>query len=384
MALIIVFKMKIIHIITSLNIGGAEIALQKLLMSKKNDTPKPSVISLTELGKIGEQLQKQNFETHCLHMKNALYFPVTLIKLIKILSNEKPDIVQTWLYHADLLGGIAAKIAGIKNILWGIRTTELKKGSFITAIIRQVCALLSYFIPTRIICVATASMNKHVSLGYARKKMLVIGNGFELEHLQFDNLKRETLRAKYNIDENNIVIGSLGRFSEDKGQEIFLKSAKILNLRNTNIHFLIIGKGINKDNEQLISWINDANLGKNITLLEEQSDILACLSAMDIFCLHSRTEGFPNVLGEAMAVGLPCVATNVGDVKHLLSDTGVIVDKNNPLALVEGLELLINNSIEQNKSLGSKARMRIEQEFTINQTRKKFDAVYTSLLNGEV
>jgi glycosyltransferase involved in cell wall biosynthesis len=375
--------MKIIHIITGLNIGGAERALQKLIYSDEKNEYNIRIISLTSTGTIGAQLKEKGYPVDVLNMKNALYLPRTIYRLVIMLRLYKPDIVQCWLYHADLIGGVSAKLAGIKHVLWGIRSTELKKGSHVTAIIRRFCALLSYIIPTQIICVAEASKFKHISLGYSEKKMVVIGNGFDISKLNATEADIIKFKREANLKKAQVVIGSIGRFSSIKGQDIFIKSAGLLIRNYPNLIFLMIGRDLQKDNTRLMKWINDTGYPNCFILLGERSDIPVCLAAMDIFCLHSRSEGFPNVLGEAMAMGLPCVTTDVGDAALLLGEAGLIIERNSPEALAHGLVELITNSSEKNISLGKAAKNRIENKFSIKQSYQKFTTLYHELLGGE-
>jgi glycosyltransferase involved in cell wall biosynthesis len=373
---------KIIHIITSLNVGGAEQALKRLVLSD-NATQKPVVISLTNLGIIGAELRANNVEVHALAMHNLLFVPITIFRLFKLIKALKPDIVQTWLYHADLIGGLAAKFVGIKSIIWGVRTTELKKGAYVTTIIRKLLAWLSYVIPLKVICVAQASKQKHIEVGYCPKKMKVIGNGFNLKQLQFNSKQRQLLRQTYGFSDEHIVIGSVGRFSQDKGQDIFIQSAVFLIEKHPNIRFLMVGRELDENNVELMGWLKKANIASYFQLLGERPDVNACLSAMDVFCLHSRTEGFPNVLGEAMAVGLPCVATNVGDSAFILGNTGVLAEKIHAQSLANATNILLKYTQAERKIIGEKAKQRIMIEFTQKKTNQQYQSLYKSLYNRD-
>jgi glycosyltransferase involved in cell wall biosynthesis len=372
--------LKIIHIITSLNVGGAEQALKRLLLTTPDAQRNTLVISLKNLGKIGEGLQSRGFEVVALNMRSFLAFPVGIFRLYRIIRQFQPDIVQTWLYHADLIGGVVAKIAGVKCIIWGIRTTELDSGSKLTAWIRKLLALLSYVIPAKIVCVAEASRNKHIALGYDTPKMVMIGNGFESEQLQSSPQQRSELRSSVCLKDEDIVIGTLGRLSQEKGQDVFVRSAGMIAQEYSNVRFLMVGRGLEPVDEALMQWINAIGFADRFVLMGERRDVAVVLSAMDIFCLPSRSEGFPNVLGEAMAMGLPCVSTDVGDAGVLLGDTGILVQKDDYEALAVGLKQMLDMSEDERTALGERARLRVQNEFTLEQMRKKFEAVYTELL----
>lgn len=375
--------MKIIHVITSLNVGGAEQALERLLLTTPDAQYNTLVISLKNLGKIGEELQSRGFEVVALNMRSFLAFPVGIFRLYRIICQFQSDIVQTWLYHADLIGGVAAKIVGVKCIIWGIRTTELDSGSKLTAWIRKLLARLSYVIPAKIVCVAEASRKKHIALGYDASKMVVIGNGFELSQMHSTPELRAALRLSAGLSDSDVVIGTLGRLSQEKGQDVFVRSAGLIAQEYPNVRFLMVGRGLEPVNETLMRWINATGFADRFVLMGERRDIAVVLSAMDIFCLPSRSEGFPNVLGEAMAMGLPCVTTDVGDAGVLLGDTGILVQKDDYEALAVGLKQMLDMSQDEKTALGERARLRVQNEFTMDRMRKKFEAVYAEILAGK-
>lgn len=336
-----------------------------------------TVISLTDLGKIGQELQWMGIKVTALGMRNALDLPSTYSLLRRELSANRPDIAQTWMYHADLLGGLAARAAGVNNIIWGVRTTEIKSGgSRITRLIRKSCALLSHFIPTKIVCAANAAQKVHEDVGYVARKMQVIPNGFDIDKLVASPAQRDSVRTQAGFSAEHTVIGSVGRFNAVKDQKNFVEAAGLLAMRNANLRFLMVGRDLTPDNTQLMQWITETGAPECFTLLGERSDVPACLAAMDIFCLHSRTEGFPNVVGEAMAMGKPCVVTNVGDAAFLVDNTGIVVSKEDPAALAEGIEKLLSLSPLELNTLGRSAQQRIHSRFTMNHSRQQFEKLY--------
>ena len=173
--------LNIIHVIVGLNVGGAELMLKRLILSSlDNPNYQHSVISLTELGVIGRQLQKEGVSVIALNMESIISLPNIFLKLRSEIKKQNPSIVQTWMYHADFLGGIAAKSLDIDNIVWGIRTTDVTLGgSKSTVALRKLCALLSYIIPKRVVCAADAGRKIHERIGYDASKMNVIHNGFQ-------------------------------------------------------------------------------------------------------------------------------------------------------------------------------------------------------------
>jgi glycosyltransferase involved in cell wall biosynthesis len=298
--------------------------------------------------------------------------------LISTIKRIRPDIVQTWMYHADLFGGLAAWFAGVPYVIWGVHSTDLVSGgtSRITRVVQRLCALVSNIVPNTIVCVAEASKRAHAQVGYDVKRMVVVPNGFNVSQLVATKEQRDTLRAQCGINANEVVIGSLGRFNSDKDPHNFVRAAGLLSRQHSHLRFLMVGRGLNSENTELNGWIVNTGHKDRFVLLGERADVPVCLAAMDVLCLHSRTEAFPLAVGEAMAMGVPCVVTDVGDAAMLVADTGVVVPKEDSVALARGLALLLTMSPEERHLVGTKARARIHAEFTIERTLERFEAIY--------
>ena len=371
---------RILHIIGSLDIGGGERFLLRLLSLDESDKKKCTVLSLTDLGFIAHQLSDVGVTVYALGMKRFLFVPFHFIKLIRLIRQVKPDIVQTWLYHADFFGGIAAKCAGVKHVSWGLLGTEIRQSVFsVTGMIRKVCALLSYILPSKIMCVAEATIERHRALGYCDKKMQFFHNGLDFSALHATAAERTAFHLRHGIDEKEIVIGSLARFNPIKDHYTLIRAVKKIMMRVPHVRFLLIGRDLTPLNAELMLWINQTGFRDRFILLGESSNVAVCLAAMDIFCLHSRAEGLPTVLAEAMAMKLPCVSTDVGDAGILMGEAGVLVEKQNPEALADGLLKLLYMTPEERVALGRAAQKKVKTEYTIEQTQQEFSQVYDSL-----
>jgi glycosyltransferase involved in cell wall biosynthesis len=334
---------------------------------------------LSTPGTLSPQLRADGIEVIALGMKSFLDAPRALWRLAGLIRRRRPDIVQTWMYHADLIGGIAARCAGIKAVIWGVRTTEIDSDSRVTAIVRQVCARISRFVPHTIVCAAEASRKAHVAIGYDAARMMVLPNGFDTARLVATDEQRMALREACGFGDDDIVIGSLGRFHTVKDQKNFVEAAGVLAACHAQARFLMVGRGVDWENPELCGWIAQTGCQDRFVLLGERRDVPLCLSAMDIFCLSSRTEGFPNVVGEAMCMGVPCVVTDVGDAAFLVADTGVVVPREDAAALAGGLERLVGIGTTERQALGKRAKARILAEFSMQRAFERFTCLYKKI-----
>jgi glycosyltransferase involved in cell wall biosynthesis len=332
---------------------------------------------LTDVGTIGPSLRKHGVDVLALNMKSVADVPAALWKLRQIIKERDPDIVQTWMYHADLMGGIAARLAGHRRIIWGIRTTDIMKGTArSTAYVRRICAALSSRIPWAIVCVANAARDAHVAIGYDRSRIVIIPNGFDVESFRPRPDARTEIRAQFGWTENEIVIGCVARFNHYKDQGNFVRAAGEVAERCSNVRFLMVGAGVDTSNEELMGWIRDTRHADRFGLLGERNDVPLCLAAMDVYCLPSRSEAFPNVVGEAMASRLPCVVTNVGDTAMLVGDTGLVVPKEDSRLLAEALTRLVTMTAEERAAIGMRAHARISETFSLASARRRFEELY--------
>jgi len=372
--------MRVVHIISSLAIGGAEMMLKRLIESVPADISSTIVVSLTNIGQIGESLSKNGVSVHALGMSSLLDLPRTLWCLIQLIRHYRPEIVQTWMYHADFLGGIAARLAGNYTVVWGIRTTAIPQGPFsVTFWLVRLCAICSYLIPSRIICCANSAKSAHIKLGYAVRKMVVIPNGYDFSVYDLHINSRAKTRTELGVNDNEIVIGAVGRFDPLKDFHNFIIAASKLSDRRANVKYLMVGRNIEWSNPTLRRWIESLSLN-NFQLVGEQADLPYFLSAMDIFCLSSVNEAFPNVVVEAMAMGLPCVVTRAGDVADILGDDNYVVPVKNSVLLSDALMKMCDLSKEERRKIGEQGAIRVRAEYGIENIRQKYENLYAEAI----
>ncbi|MCX6237750.1 MAG: glycosyltransferase [Bacteroidia bacterium] len=319
--------MKVLHIITGLNQGGAESILFRLAIFKQPNV-NHIIVSMMDFGVYGDQLKNDSLEVHTLEMPRGHITISGLRKLWKLIRKEKPDVVQTWMYHADLIGGAIARLAGCSSIVWGIYNYNLhssvtKKS---TRLVARLCALTSRIIPKAIISCAESSTKVHISMGYACKKFVTIPTGYDFNELRRNETSRNILRNSWGVDANLPLLGCVARWDPLKNHGNLLGALAILQKKNISFRCVLVGPGIDKSNYELNELILKNGLSsQTLKLAGFVDDIPSVMSAFDLHILPSLGEAFPNVVIEAMACGTPCVVTDVGDTAIMVGDTGWVI-----------------------------------------------------------
>lgn len=337
----------ILHIISGLNNGGAEGVLYRLC--KYDKKYQHIVVSMMDEGKYGPLLREAGVVMYCLNMPQGRVTFSGLWHLFKFIRQHKPDVVQTWMYHADLIGGVVARLAGVRNVFWNIRHTTLEPGKSkkSTILIAKLCAYLSSFIPKGIVFCAQEAVRVHSELGYKASKMTVIGNGYDLAIFNPNDDLSLRFKTELNIKTNTALLGMVGRFNPQKDHFGLLTALSIIKDRPSHFKVALIGRDLNSSNSGLNDQIKNLGLEENLLLLDQRIDVPAVMNGLDIHVLSSSSEGFPNVLAEAMACGTPCVTTDVGDAALIVGDTGWVVQPKDPQvlanAMLEAMEEQQNN-----------------------------------------
>ncbi|MGP9545672.1 glycosyltransferase family 4 protein [Psychrobacter sp. AOP7-B1-25] len=370
--------MKIVHIITGLHNGGAEGVLYRLVTH--DHANEHIVISMMDAGKYGPMLLDKGIDLHDLNMSAGKISPKPLLKLYKILKKNNPDVVQTWMYHADLVGGLTARAAGITNIFWNLRHSNFDSNHTKSSTIKiaKLNAKLSKVIPKKIISCAQGAIKAHTDLGYCEEKIVVIGNGYDLSTFKIDDNSRSLIRSELNIGKTP-VIGMVGRYDPQKNHRGLIEALGIVKEKGYAFELVLIGRDLNDENEIILEQIKKANLYNETYLLGQRNDIPSIMNALDIHVLSSSYgEGFPNVIAEAMACGTPCIATDIGDSKVIVGDYGTIVESNSieklSLAIMKNLDLMHDD--KQWQRLRQSSQQHIMQNFSIQNMVSKYKDIW--------
>lgn len=374
--------MKITHVITGLSMGGAQMMLYKLLSHMDRNAFAAEVIPLADVGPLDKKIRALGVPVRSLGMRPGVPNPLGVYKLARWLRQDPPHLIQTWLYHADLVGGLAARLAGGIPVAWNIRHSNLgaARTKRVTSLTVKACARLSRWLPERIVCCSESSRKVHTGAGYAGGEMVVIPNGFDLAAFRPDPAARLSVRHELGISGEAPLIGLVGRFDAQKDHCTFVKAAARLHANLPEVHFLLCGQEITWDNAQLRRWITAADLPDRYHLLGTRDDIPRLTAALDIATTTSAYgEGFPNVIGEAMTCGVPCVVTDVGDSARIVDDTGRVVPPRDPRALADAWRALLALGPEGRTQLGLAARRRVEQHFSLPVIVDRYQRLYEEL-----
>jgi glycosyltransferase involved in cell wall biosynthesis len=377
--------MKITHVIAGLSTGGAQMMLYKLLAHLDRAAFEAEVVSLADVGPLDKKIRALGVPVRILGMRPGVPNPSGIWKLARWLRQDPPHVIQTWMYHADLIGSLAAALAGRIPVAWNIRHSNLnvednKRSTFWTV---RACAGLSRWLPARIVCCSESSRDIHAGLGYAANEMVVIPNGFDLDLFRLDPAARLSVRQELGVGPETPLIGLVGRFNPQKDHRTFVQAAARLRSDLPEVHFLLCGEGVTADNPRLGEWISTAGIGDRCHLMGHREDMPRLTAALDIATTASAYgEGFPNVIGEAMACGVPCVATDVGDSAQIVDDTGRIVPPRDPSALAEAWRALIMLGPQERVRLGLTARRRIERNFSLPSVVARYRLLYEELASG--
>lgn len=379
-------KDKVLHVITGLDNGGAEGALCRLCMNSK--LYQHVVVSLIDGGVHEVRLKDAGIVVYCLGFYRAWMLPWIAIKLFFIVCRERPALIQTWMYHADFVGGIVARFAFMKRIFWGIRHSSFEEGgsSKSTMILAKLCAMMSSFLPSGIICCANSAALLHQNIGYDANKISVIHNGYDLTVLKFNSSGRSSARREIGISDESFLIGMVARFNPQKDHANLIEALGILKEKSLSFKCVLVGPGIDENNKTLCAFLEDNNLDDDVVLLGARTDVSNIMSSLDVHVLSSAFgEAFPNVLAEAMACKTPCIATDVGDSAYIIDSCGWIVPPKSPGLLALSIEEAMCESASfpaDWEARREKCSNRVKKHFSIEAMVKKYEAAWS--LNNEI
>ena len=376
--------MRMAFVVTSMERAGAQGMLLKLLPGLIRRGLSPRVISLTSSGPLSADFSKLDIPVHHLEARPGRVSIAALRRLIHILKQGSPQLVQGWMYHGNLAAQVAAWFLPQRPpVAWGIRGThtELNKEKGLTAVTIWLGAKLSHY-PDAIIYNSKVSAVEHWrKLKYHREHEVVIPNGFDVAVFKPAPDARRYLRDELHVPEETVLIGLVARFHPVKDHATFIQAIARVCAKHRSVNGVLIGEGAHKNNQELLALLSQAGMEKFIHCLGERRDIAVLTAGLDVGCNSSISEGFPNAIGECMACGVPCVVTDVGDNAWIVGETGRVVPASDPEQFASALHELIDVGPERRRALGARARQRIMQEFSLDAAVKRHAELYQMLVD---
>jgi glycosyltransferase involved in cell wall biosynthesis len=372
----------VMHLITDLDMGGAEVMLGKIIAATDRDRFNPSVLSLKKRGVIADRIEKLGVPVSELNLDRPHASPQAMLKFRKAYHRLRPHLLQGWMYHGNLAATLIKFLnSGKIPVIWNIRYSlnGLDREKALMRILIRAGALVSGSTDA-IIYNARMSLNHHTAIGYGPLKAHVIPNGFDTGHFRPRPRLRQISRNQLGVSGDEILIGLIARYDPLKNHSGFLEAASMMARARSDVRFLMVGRGVDESSSGLIKKIEDLGLKNRVICRGQHANVTPFYAALDIAVLSSIAEGFPNVIGEAMSCGVPCVVTDVGDCSHLVGGTGIVVPPEDSSALKIGCEQLIDMGPSEREHLGAAARKRILEHFAISKVASRYEKLYESIL----
>lgn len=371
---------KIIHIVSGLGLGGAETLLYRLLtVWSGSEEAEHVVISLRN--NCSFDFSILNIKCYIFDLSSPLSAVRALWHLRKFLSVESPDLIHAWMYHGCL---VAWLLSGSNvPVVWGIHHSlhDLSNEKLSIKLIIKGCSYISHLLQIRrIIYVSEASRAHHVKYGYAKDKSVVIPNGFDCTTFNVNIEAGSRIRASLGIDDDRWVLGSFGRYHPVKNHRLLFESFALALVSFPRLILLLAGTGLESNNKILMDLLMEYGIKDRVFLLGPRSDMADLYNALNVYVLSSKSESFPNVLGEALACGVPCITTNVGDAEKILGGHGIIIEHHNADSLSKAFLDYLGLDVNSRKAMGMHGREHIVNSFSIESVSKK----YLNLYCGEI
>lgn len=372
-------KIRITHVITGLSTGGAENVLSQVATRMDGGAFTNTVISLTGLGPVAQRLCEAGVPVSAAEFLKDRFRISPVAKLVTAIRRSEPNIVQTWMYHGDLIGGVIAHYAAKVPVIWNLRQSTFDPQTSKKATIRiaKLCAGLSNRLPHAIVCGSNAAYDSHIRFGYRPDRMVVLPNGFDTAIFAPDPQCRPALLRDLGLGDDTFLVGLIARFDPQKDHATFFAAAAQVARHISHAHFVLCGEGIDGNNSDLRALIKAHGLAGRTHLLGLLDGLAPFYPALDVLALSSAYgEGAPNVLGEAMACGVPCVTTDIGDSAVIVGATGVVVPSRDPGTLAAALCRVAEMPDDQRRRLGAMARSRIVDEYPIGLVVERYEDLY--------
>lgn len=375
-------RKKILHLTSGLDVGGAEQILYQLVSSRSAVEYEHCVVSLSNSGFFGSLLERDGVPVICVEAVNSTSNvwtkgPLSIWRLCKlpfVIRRLQPDLIQTWMYPADLIGGLLGLFLRCP-VVWGVFSGQTKRAFYKlkTYLLLRTCGFLAPLLPSAIISCSAFGRRSHTAIGYPPQKIIFIPTGF--------SIPERAKKDRSNQGSKPFRIGMLGRATREKRQDLLIRSLDFLDPSAPVELMLAGGTGISASNLELENLVSSVKQPHSVKLLGQVPDVGQFFNSLDLFVLISDSEGFPTVLGEAMAYGLPCLSSTVGDAQILLGDPVQLLPVNDPKVISEGIEFF-RESAELADHCGARNQTRLQRLFSLEVMSRRYLRVYSKILNS--
>jgi len=373
-------RVRVCFVITALGVGGAEHALLKMLSRLDRTRFEPSLIVLGRQDDLLPRFQAIGIEPVMLRLRPGRWPFAEVGRFLAAVRSIQPDILQGWMYHGNLAASFAAARLNPKpRVCWSVRDTPdaAHAHSFFT---RMVIRLSGFYVGkvAQIFNVSARSAEYCAQhLGWPRERTALLPNGVDTALFQADAALRAKLRGELGVADDTALVGMVARWSPVKNHALLLRAIAVLRTSVPAAQCVLVGKGLDRDNPELMGLIEQNGLESACHLLGPRADVQALYPAFDILALSSRSEGFPNVLVEAMSCGVPVVSTDVGDARQIVGAGGIIVGQDAD-DLAQALAALCMSETRQ--AMGCAAREQVNRHYGLNAVVEGLQLQYLSLL----
>ena len=375
-------RIRVCHLITTLDVGGAELMLARLVESMNRDRFRCSVISLVTPGTVAGRLRAAGIEVTSLGLRRGRFPAAGVLRLVGRLRSERPDVLQTWLYHSDLLGLLAGRMAGVRHILWNVRNSTMRMDRYglLSRLTLGACRFASRH-PDGIVVNSRTGYEHHRRLGYRARAWFFIPNGIDTGRFRPDAAERARIRRQLGMPPAAPLIGFAARVDPMKDHGTFLRAAAVLARQRPDVRFLLAGDGT-QPGGPIDGLVHRAGLGPRLLRLGPWADMAGLTAALDVATSVSLGEGFPNVVAEALACGVPCVATDVGDTARIVAGAGTVVPPADPQRLADAWRDLITREPKARGAMGRTGRARIAGAYSLARAVERYEKLYASVVDG--
>jgi glycosyltransferase involved in cell wall biosynthesis len=377
----------VLHFTPSVVAGGAETMLRNLVEAMHGGPWRTVLVTMSNKNRNADVERLLSKVDAFYDLDASSYLRPSLWKKLRaIIRKEQPDVVQTWMHRADMIGGLVARLTGVKHVVWGIHSREIYRSpgesDFKIGLYRAALRAASNLVPQRILSCSTTAIRDHEAWGYPERKFTWIPNGISTERFVPNQEAGRAFRAERGIPQDAPVIGFVGRFHPVKDLATFFTAAALLQQKMPSVHFVLCGGGEENLEPAALKALKAMPSPHQVHLMPFLKDPERLYPSFSLLSLCSLSEALPMVLLEAMACGVPCVATDVGDCRDVIGDMGFVVAACDPEALAIAWGAMLERIAVKGDAIAIEVRRRVEEQFSIGRVARRYEETYDSLCLG--